>query len=1020
MVRVNAADLVALVSQLLYVAVFLRVLVEAIQRPRRANVDAAAFFGILGLIVVIAQGLRLVGITLSAAATTVLVIVLLLLPYALLRLADDYRGVRRWIKLAAVAGLLASIALVVLVPAPYPPPISLALSGYFVVVFGYCAYAFAREAFRAAGVELVRMRAVAIGTAAFATSIAFSGVSAALPPDVGNAVGVLGSIASLLSGLAFFVGFAPPAPLVRLWRDGLLREFIQTVARLGDIADQDEIVRRLDAAAGAVMGVGLVTVAVYDESSRTLRARMPDGVVGAVDPADAIAGIALRERRPVLSDAPQSEFPQVGELKAGVPVHALLAAPIRLGDRIIGTIAVRRTRPSLFAHDDLALLAILADQAAIAIESARLLGELRALHAEERRRGRAAQERLAAIVESSPDPITGQTIDGTITDWNPGAEHLYGYTAAEIVGRHSSALSPPDRRPEMAELLARVARGERIAQFETVRARKDGSILHVSLSLAPIRDERGAIVGAATVTRDMSERRTSEARIRTMLDASLDAVVGMDEQGEVIEWNHQAEVLFGWPREEALGRPLVSLIIPERYRDAHRNGLERYRRTGEGPVLGKRLELEAVNRTGREFPVELSIAAVAAPGAKLFSAFIRDITERRDAARQKDEFDARLRQSERLESLGRLAGGVAHDLNNILAITSNYADFVAERLPPGDPGREDVAQIQRAAERGGAFTRQLLTFARRGTVQPTELRLDQLLVDLRSMLGRTLPESISFEVRTSPELWSVVADRGQIEQLALNLVVNARDAMPDGGRLVVEATNVEYDEVTASQHADLRPGRYALLAVTDTGHGMPPDVVARAFEPFFTTKPKGEGTGLGLATVYGVAQQAGGRVSIYSEVGRGTSVRVFLPAIARATEEAPASPRPTAPARAGAVILLAEDEDAVRQAARRILVSSGYKVLEAANGPAAFALSAAREGPIDLLLSDMVMPGMSGRELARRVRAARPGLPVVYMSGYADDVQAGGEALDGPLLMKPFTRGPLLEAVSAALEATPA
>jgi PAS domain S-box-containing protein len=514
--------------------------------------------------------------------------------------------------------------------------------------------------------------------------------------------------------------------------------------------------------------------------------------------------------------------------------------------------------------------------------------------------------------------------------------------------------------------------------------------------------------------RTADELRHALARIGGIIDAALDAVVGMDQQGRVIEWSRRAENMFGWPREEVIGLPMVGLIIPDRYRAAHLAGLERFRSTGEGPVLGKRLELEALDRSGREFPIELSITAVTVPDGQIFSAFIRDVTERRDAARHRDELDARLRQSERLESLGLLAGGVAHDLNNILAITSNFAEFIADRLPPGDPGRDDVAQIQSAAERGATLTKQLLTFARRGAVHATELQLDQLLSDLRSMLGRTLPESISFDLLVAPDLWSVVVDRGQIEQVLINLILNARDAMPDGGRLTATASNAEYDEVTAAQHPGLGPGRYVLLTVTDTGQGMPAEVVARAFEPFFTTKAKGQGTGLGLATVYGVVRQANGRVSIYSEVGRGTAVRVLLPAVER--RSVPRAVESVSPAvQAGALILLVEDEDAVRHAVRRILAGVGYEVLEAANGQAAVSVSAACGRRIDLLLTDMVMPGMSGRELSTRLRASRPELRVMYMSGYAENITPRDEDLDAPLLAKPFMRVRLLKAVFAAL-----
>jgi PAS domain S-box-containing protein len=644
---------------------------------------------------------------------------------------------------------------------------------------------------------------------------------------------------------------------------------------------------------------------------------------------------------------------------------------------------------------------------------------------------------------------------------------------------------------------------------------------------------------AADLQQEAEIRRTSEARVRAMVDTALDAVIGMDRTGRVVEWNDRAAAIFGWTRDETLGQPLASFIIPERYRDQHWAGLERYNRTGEGPVLGKLLELEAVDRGGREFPVELSITPVEVAGGMIFSAFVRDIservrlidelrqererfqrafernpsgltisrqsdrriieanpafltmigyerdevvgrrasevgfsddstlremraeldrvgvvrgkemrlrtksgdtrevigsfelaelrgeavilgsfldvTERRAAERRREEIETRLRQSERLEALGQLAGGVAHDLNNILAITWNYADFLADRFPEGDPGHDDLTQIRRAAERGQAFTRQLLTFARRGEVVPTEVRLDELLSELRSMLGRALPESIAFELVVSLEVWSVVADRGQIEQIVLNLVVNAGDAMPEGGRLVVQATNVEYDEDAALQHPDLSPGRYVLLSVTDTGHGMTPEVIERAFEPFFTTKPAGKGTGLGLATVYGIAKQAGGRVSIYSEVGRGTTVRVLLPATLPSAVPAASAHAPVV-IHHGRVVLLVEDEAAVREAARRILQSAGYEVLTAASGEEALALAAARAAPIDLLLSDIVMPGISGHELARRISTARPAIRVVYMSGYsAEPIARASNGAETFLVQKPFTREPLLAAVASAL-----
>ena len=522
----------------------------------------------------------------------------------------------------------------------------------------------------------------------------------------------------------------------------------------------------------------------------------------------------------------------------------------------------------------------------------------------------------------------------------------------------------------------------------------------------------------AKVQAELGERRHAESRVRGMIDASLDAVVGMNQQGQIIEWSNQAEATFGWSREHALGASLSDLIIPERYRAKHIAGLELYQRTGVGPVLGKRLELDACARDGREFPIEISITPVTTTAGEVFSAFIRDITERRTAEEQRLALELRLRQSERLESIGRLVGGIAHDFNNLLAIVLNYCKFIAERLAPDDVNQADLAQIRGAAERATRFTTQLLTFARRGAVRPEDLDVNELIQALHVLLSRTLPESIVVEMRLRTALWAVRADRGQLEQLLLNLVVNAGDAMPRGGTLLISTTNEQYDDDSAAQHGDLAAGRYVQVTVTDSGEGMSKDVLARAFEPFFTTKGQGKGTGLGLATAYGVAQQAGGRITIYSEVGMGTTVRVLLPA--RDAVVARAAPKFVVPANETATsaqtILLVEDEEAVRMAAQRILESQGYQVLEAATPDAALELMSTWTEPLDLLLTDMVMPGMSGRELAARLQSLRPTLQVIYMSGYSEELlKRGADGFDGTVIEKPFTRTPLLAAVAKAL-----
>jgi PAS domain S-box-containing protein len=520
----------------------------------------------------------------------------------------------------------------------------------------------------------------------------------------------------------------------------------------------------------------------------------------------------------------------------------------------------------------------------------------------------------------------------------------------------------------------------------------------------------------ATVKTQLADRQRAEASARLMLDASLDAVVGMDEDGRIVEWSPQAEATFGWAKAEAVGQPLVSLIIPERYQARHVAGLAEFRRTGIGPILGRRIELEACAHDGHELPVELSITAAKTPAGHVFTAFIRDLSTRRTSDQQRLALEERLRQSERLEGIGRLAGGIAHDFNNILAVVMNYSQFVEDTLPAESEVRDDVVQIRLAAERGASFTRQLLTFAHRGAVNPQDVQLNTVIGDLRTMLRRTIPQSVKIELLLAEDLWTTRIDVGQLEQLLLNLIVNAADAMPDGGTVLVKTANTELGDPTATGQ-DPAPGRYVRLEVIDTGLGMSKEVVARAFEPFFTTKAQGKGTGLGLATAYGIVKQAEGTISIESVVAKGTSIRVHLPAqvgVAAESARIRASSVPAATA-SEAVVFVVEDEVAVRKAVVRILSDGGYSLMQAAGPASALDLARQWSGPIDLLLTDIVMPDLSGDELARELRKGRPKLRVVYMTGYSGEMDAATLRIDGPVVQKPFTRDSLLAAVAEAL-----
>jgi two-component system cell cycle sensor histidine kinase/response regulator CckA len=364
-----------------------------------------------------------------------------------------------------------------------------------------------------------------------------------------------------------------------------------------------------------------------------------------------------------------------------------------------------------------------------------------------------------------------------------------------------------------------------------------------------------------------------------------------------------------------------------------------------------------------------------------------------------------LRRAQRLEALGQLAGGVAHDFNNLLTVITGFSELVLQRLGATDPPRSYLEEITKAGERAAALTRQLLAFSRRQVLEPEVLDLNGVVVDAEPMLRRVVGETVELRTHLSPNLWPVKADRGQIDQVILNLAVNARDAMPRGGSLTIETTNVELDDAYAQDHAPLAAGPYVRLTASDTGTGMTPEVQAHIFEPFFTTKPPGKGTGLGLATVYGIVKQSGGYIWVYSEPGQGTSFKIYLP---REGESVPAAAPPTRPLSAPGgteTIIVVEDDAQIRALVRGVLDASGYTVLEARRGEDALRLGEQHAGPIHVLLTDVVMPGISGRELAERLAARHPGLKVLFMSGYTDQVvvEQGMIEARAPFLQKPFS-----------------
>lgn len=533
-----------------------------------------------------------------------------------------------------------------------------------------------------------------------------------------------------------------------------------------------------------------------------------------------------------------------------------------------------------------------------------------------------------------------------------------------------------------------------------------------SLSFVPVPEAGYVNVYGHDVTeQNRAERalRASEERFRSVTESAIDAIISADGEGIILSWNRGAEAMFGYTQGEVLGKPLT-VLMPERYRLPHQQGLERFRTTGEGRVIGKTVELAGLRKDGTEFPLELSLAIWRVGESTFFSGIARDLSERKQLEQQ-------LRQAQKMEAIGQLAGGVAHDFNNLLTVINGYSELLLGTFPPQDPRAKTVQQIKQAGHRAAALTSQLLAFSRKQVLQPTILDLNAVVRNMEPMLRRLIGEDIEFATRLPADLGVVMADASQVEQVLMNLVINARDAMPQGGLLTIETANVHLDQACTARHVGATPGEYVMFAVTDTGIGMDAATQARIFEPFFTTKERGKGTGLGLSTVYGIVKQSGGYIWVYSEPGQGSTFKVYLPQAKETLKAAPVQPALTEAFRGSETVLLVEDEEMVRSFARTVLQTYGYTVLEAQTVTEAVRTCQEYLGPINLLVTDVVMPGLSGRRLADQVAPLRPTMKVLYMSGYTDDgiVHHGVLEPGMAFLQKPFSPVQLVRKVREVL-----
>ena len=855
---------------------------------------------------------------------------------------------------------------------------------------------------------------------------------------------------------------------------------------------------------------------------------------------------------------------------------AFAGYPLIVDDRLLGVMALfsRNELP----EDTLDALASVADLISQGIERKRAEEGLRE-----------SEERYRLLFESNPQPMWVYDLETlAFLAVNASAVHHYGYSREDFLAMTIKDIRPADDLPALYDSVASSSKGVNAAGIWR-HLKKDGTIIEVEItSHLLVFDER---LAELILAHDITERRQaedalrdSEARKRAILESAMDCIITMDHEGLVVDWNPAAEKTFGYSQQETIGRTMADLIIPQRFGERHKQGLARYLATGEGRVLGQRLELEAKRRDGTEFPIELTITRIELKGAPMFTGYLRDITERKKSedrlsaqytvtralaesntinegaakilqavceslgweygvlwtvdrksnvlrcsqvwqapGAEVDEFgsasrqsvfapgiglpgrvwndskplwiadvvedsnfprsstaarvglhgacafpirfrteilgvveffsrsirepdpdllammvtigsqigqfierkrveaalsasEEQLRQSQKLEAIGQLAGGVAHDFNNLLTVIGGYSSILLGKLPPDSPHRSSIEEIKKAGDRASSLTRQLLAFSRKQILQPKVLDLNVVVADLEKMVRRLIGEDIDLLTIPSPVLGKVKADPGQVEQVLLNLIVNARDAMPKGGKLTIETRNVVHSEEYAQRHA-AQPGPYVMLAVSDTGCGIDAAIKTRVFEPFFTTKASGKGTGLGLATVYGIIKQSGGNIWVYSEVGRGSTFKVYLPRVDEAKEEAASVASSVVP-QGTELILLVEDEDQVRAILKQILEGQGYQVLAASNGEEALSISRDLELDIKLMITDVVMPQMSGSELAERVLTLRPSLPVLFMSGYTDDAIVRHGLLDEKLnfIQKPFDSASVARKVREVLD----
>jgi PAS domain S-box-containing protein len=631
----------------------------------------------------------------------------------------------------------------------------------------------------------------------------------------------------------------------------------------------------------------------------------------------------------------------------------------------------------------------------------------------ERNRSEEKANRLAAIVQSSEDAVIGKTLEGIITSWNKGAEKIYGYTEDEIVGRSIATLVPPGIKDEVRRILDKIRIEEHVDHYETLRRRKDGKDISVSLTISPIFDTRGKVVAASTIGRDVSERklaeenkRHSEELFRLIAENVGDMIAVLDLEGRRIYNSPSYRSILGDPE---------SLRGTNGFQEIHPDDVARVKQVFQETVktgIGQRIEYRFQRTDGSESTID-SKGSVIRDAEGVISQVIvvsRDVTEEKRLA-------AHFLRAQRMDSIGALAGGIAHDLNNVLTPIMMAIEVLRDKI--SDPaGQQILMMIDTSAKRGADIVRQVLAFGRGVKGERILVQLKHVVKEVVKIAGGTLPKSIRVKTDIPTDLWTVLADPTQMHQVLLNMLVNARDAMPGGGTLTMAAENVTLDDDCSRTHFDAKPGPYACIVITDTGTGIPRDIRDKIFEPFFTTKEIGMGTGLGLSTTLAIVRSHGGFINLESEMGEGTTFRIYIPATGVASGEAAAIEAVVLPEGNGELILVIDDEAAIREITKETLQAYGYKAITANDGAEGVALVAMNKKRIKVVITDMMMPVMGGTATIRAIKTILPGVKIIAASGLSakGEITTPVDPNVQAFLTKPYTAEKLLKTLAAVLQ----